>query len=172
MPPRALGPLVRIMTFNLLIGDAYAHGKNLSLLHDRLGTTLLEDLDSIAIEDIAADKPLIAADRCVARKARELIAMVLEAANADTVFSDIGISCAPARRCISASGPTRRAGSRDAAPGASRSHSHRQLYSPPRSRAPSACLPSIGRQCDSLWTSARPDTRAASTHICPRPRGC
>jgi serine/threonine protein kinase HipA of HipAB toxin-antitoxin module len=32
------------MTFNLLIGNADAHGKNLSLLHDPLGTAGLAPL--------------------------------------------------------------------------------------------------------------------------------
>ena len=78
------------MTFNLLIGDAYAHGKNLSLLHDRLGTTLLEDLDSIALGDIAAAAGHWGyTDRHAGREARELVAMVLEAAKTDTAPSHI-----------------------------------------------------------------------------------
>jgi len=43
-PPAELDQLVRIMTFNVLVGNADAHGKNLSLLHDPLGTVRLAPL--------------------------------------------------------------------------------------------------------------------------------
>ena len=50
----------------------------------------MDDLNSIAIEDIAAEAGHWGyADRHAAREARELIAMVLEAAGADTAPSHI-----------------------------------------------------------------------------------
>ncbi len=115
-PPDELDRLVRIITFNLLIGNADAHGKNLSVLHDPLGTTRLaplydtvptvlwpklrtasamrvnrkEDLNSITIEDIAAEAGHWGyAGNLAAREARELIAMVLEEAKTDTAPSHI-----------------------------------------------------------------------------------
>lgn len=104
------------MTFNVLIGNADAHGKNLSLLHDPLGTTRLaplydtvptvlwpklrtasamrvngkEDLDSITIEDIAAEaRQWGYARNFAAREAHELIAMVLDEAKTETAPSHI-----------------------------------------------------------------------------------
>lgn len=115
-PPEQLNRLVRIMTFNLLIGNADAHGKNISLLHDPLGTTRLaplydtvptvlwpklhatsamrvngkEDLNSIVIEDIAAEAGRWRYSSNVAeREARDLIEMVLEAAKTGTAPSNI-----------------------------------------------------------------------------------
>ncbi|HWD70343.1 MAG TPA: HipA domain-containing protein [Solirubrobacteraceae bacterium] len=43
-PPSELDRLVQMMTFNLLIGNADAHGKNISVLHDPLGTVRLAPL--------------------------------------------------------------------------------------------------------------------------------
>ena len=43
-PPIDLDRLVRVVTFNVLIGNASAHAKNLSLVHDPLGRTTLAPL--------------------------------------------------------------------------------------------------------------------------------
>ncbi len=111
-PPVELDVLVRTMTFNVLIGNADAHGKDLSLLHDPLGTVRLaplydtvptmlwpnlrafsamridgkEDLRDITVADLVAEAGRWGhgAQRS-ARAARDLIAAVVEATAADTV---------------------------------------------------------------------------------------
>ena len=100
------------MTFNVLIGNADAHGKNLSLLHDPLGTvrlaplydtapTLLwpklrgasamrvnrkEDLDAITLSDLAAEAESWGHGRKrAALQAGELVARVLDASASEAV---------------------------------------------------------------------------------------
>lgn len=115
-PPQQLDRLVRIITFNVLIGNADAHGKNISLLHDPLGTTRLaplydtvptvlwpklraasamrvnakEDLNSITVEDIATEAGRWGYSSDVAgHEARDLIERVLEAAQTEGVPSHL-----------------------------------------------------------------------------------
>lgn len=100
------------MTFNVLIGNADAHGKNLSLLHDPLGTVRLaplydlvptvlwpklraasamrvnarEDLSAITVADLAAEAERWGYSRSrAAGLAAELIAQVLDASASPAV---------------------------------------------------------------------------------------
>lgn len=115
-PPTELDMLVRTMTFNVLVGNADAHGKNLSLLHDPLGAVRLaplydtvptmlwpklraasamrvngkEDLHAITVADVVAEAERWGhgAQRST-RAARDLIAAVVEATGAETVPANV-----------------------------------------------------------------------------------
>lgn len=115
-PPDQLDQLIRIITFNVLIGNADAHGKNISLLHDPIGTTRLaplydtvptvlwpklrtasamlingkEDLNAITLTDIWAE----AANWGYTSKrgqaaAQDLVEALLEETKTDTAPSNI-----------------------------------------------------------------------------------
>jgi serine/threonine-protein kinase HipA len=115
-PPAELDRLVQVAAFNLLIGNADAHGKNLSLLHDPLGSvrlaplydtvpTLLwpklratsamrvngkEDLNTIAVADLADEAGRWQHSRKRAtRVATDLIAGVLAASGSETVPENV-----------------------------------------------------------------------------------
>jgi serine/threonine-protein kinase HipA len=111
-PPTELDRLVRIMTFNVLAGNADAHGKNLSLLHDPLGTVRLaplydtvptmlwpklraasamrvngkEDLHDITVVDVVAEAERWGhGSKRSTHVATDLIAAVVEATASETV---------------------------------------------------------------------------------------
>ena len=115
-PPTELDRLVRIVTFNVLVGNADAHGKNLSLLHDPLGSVRLaplydtvptmlwpklraasamrvngkEDLHDITLVDVVAEAGRWGhGQRRSARATTELVDSVVEASTSETVPTNV-----------------------------------------------------------------------------------
>lgn len=115
-PPAELDRLVRIVTFNVLVGKADAHAKNLSLLHEPLGTVRLaplydtvptilwpklhaasamrvngkEDSHDITVADIVAEAERWGhGPKRSIRAARDLIGAVAEAAASETVPANV-----------------------------------------------------------------------------------
>lgn len=128
-PQQELDRLVQVMTFTILIGNADAHAKNISLLHDPLGTARLaplydtvptvlwpklrtaaamrvngkDDLHEIAIGDLSAEASRWPYPRNrAARIATDLIGRVRDAATAATLPENVrGVIDERSRRLLS-----------------------------------------------------------------------